>query len=131
MKKSEIGDKTKAAHLSYLGDARIGEGVNVGAGTITCNYDGVTKHQTVIEDHAFVGSDSQLIAPVTIHRSAYVAAGSSIYQDVPEDSLAIARSRQVIKEIRQQHDQTAMRELFRELIEHPAGIRLLQPRDNL
>jgi bifunctional UDP-N-acetylglucosamine pyrophosphorylase/glucosamine-1-phosphate N-acetyltransferase len=98
VKKSEIGDKTKAAHLSYLGDARIGEGVNVGAGTITCNYDGVTKHQTVIEDHAFVGSDSQLIAPVTIHRSAYVAAGSSIYQDVPEDSLAIARSRQVIKE---------------------------------
>lgn len=98
VKKSEIGDKTKAAHLSYLGDAHIGQGVNVGAGTITCNYDGVSKHQTVIEDHVFIGSDSQLIAPVTIHRSAYVAAGSCIDQDVPEESLAIARSRQVIKE---------------------------------
>jgi bifunctional UDP-N-acetylglucosamine pyrophosphorylase/glucosamine-1-phosphate N-acetyltransferase len=98
VKKSEIGDKSKAAHLSYLGDAQIGQGVNVGAGTITCNYDGVSKHQTVIEDHVFVGSDSQLIAPVTIHRSAYIAAGSSIYEDVPEDALAIARSRQVIKE---------------------------------
>jgi len=98
VKKSEIGDKTKAAHLSYLGDAQIGQGVNIGAGTITCNYDGVSKHPTVIEDHVFVGSDSQLIAPVTIHRSAYVAAGSSICEDVPEDSLAIARSRQVIKE---------------------------------
>ncbi|PYV43490.1 MAG: bifunctional UDP-N-acetylglucosamine diphosphorylase/glucosamine-1-phosphate N-acetyltransferase GlmU [Acidobacteria bacterium] len=98
VKKSEIGDKTKAAHLSYLGDAQIGQGVNIGAGTITCNYDGVSKHPTVIEDHVFVGSDSQLIAPVTIHRNAYVAAGSSICEDVPEDSLAIARSRQVIKE---------------------------------
>jgi bifunctional UDP-N-acetylglucosamine pyrophosphorylase / glucosamine-1-phosphate N-acetyltransferase len=98
VKKSEIGDMTKAAHLSYLGDAHIGKDVNIGAGTITCNYDGVEKHQTVIEDHVFIGSDSQLIAPVTIHRGAFVAAGSSINQEVPEDSLAIARSQQVIKE---------------------------------
>jgi bifunctional UDP-N-acetylglucosamine pyrophosphorylase/glucosamine-1-phosphate N-acetyltransferase len=98
VKKSEIGDMSKAAHLSYLGDAQIGKDVNIGAGTITCNYDGVEKHQTVIEDHVFIGSDSQLIAPVTIHRGAFVAAGSSINQEVPEDSLAIARSQQVIKE---------------------------------
>jgi bifunctional UDP-N-acetylglucosamine pyrophosphorylase/glucosamine-1-phosphate N-acetyltransferase len=98
VKKSEIGDMTKAAHLSYLGDAQIGKDVNIGAGTITCNYDGAEKHRTVIEDHVFIGSDSQLIAPVTIHRGAFVAAGSSINQEVPEDSLAIARSRQVIKE---------------------------------
>jgi len=98
VKKSEIGDMSKAAHLSYLGDAQIGKDVNIGAGTITCNYDGVEKHRTVIEDHVFIGSDSQLIAPVTIHRGAFVAAGSSITQEVPEDSLAIARSQQVIKE---------------------------------
>jgi bifunctional UDP-N-acetylglucosamine pyrophosphorylase / glucosamine-1-phosphate N-acetyltransferase len=98
IKKSNLGNNTKAAHLSYLGDAEIGSDVNIGAGTITCNYDGVSKNTTVIEDGVFVGSDSQLIAPVTIRRGAYIAAGSTIQQDVPEDALAIARSHQVNKE---------------------------------
>jgi len=98
IKNTRIGDHSKASHLSYLGDAQVGEHVNIGAGTITCNYDGTTKHQTVIEDRVFVGSDSQLIAPVTIHQGAYIAAGSSIDQEVPPDSLAIARSRQINKE---------------------------------
>jgi bifunctional UDP-N-acetylglucosamine pyrophosphorylase/glucosamine-1-phosphate N-acetyltransferase len=97
LKKTTVGDGSKASHLSYLGDATIGKEVNVGAGTITCNYDGVKKQPTIIEDQVFVGSDSQLIAPVTIHRGAYVAAGSTITEEVPEDSLAIARSQQVIK----------------------------------
>jgi bifunctional UDP-N-acetylglucosamine pyrophosphorylase / glucosamine-1-phosphate N-acetyltransferase len=98
IKNSQLGNRTKAAHLSYLGDAEIGQDVNVGAGTITCNYDGVSKNKTIIEDGVFVGSDSQLIAPVTVHRGAYIAAGSTIQQDVPEDALAIARSQQVNKE---------------------------------
>ena len=85
-------------HLTYLGDATIGADVNVGAGVITCNYDGEKKHPTTIEDGVFVGSDSQLIAPVTIGKGAYVGAGSSITQDVPPDSLAIARGRQSVKE---------------------------------
>jgi bifunctional UDP-N-acetylglucosamine pyrophosphorylase/glucosamine-1-phosphate N-acetyltransferase len=97
LKKTTIGKGSKANHLAYLGDATIGEKVNVGAGTITCNYDGVAKHPTVIEDGAFIGSDSQLIAPVRVGRGAYVAAGSSITEDVPPDSLAIARGRQVNK----------------------------------
>jgi len=98
MKKSTLGAGSKAPHLTYLGDAEVGRGVNVGAGTITCNYDGKTKHQTIIEDGAFIGSDVQLVAPVRIGRGAYVAAGSSIVEDVPAGSLAIARSRQVVKE---------------------------------
>jgi bifunctional UDP-N-acetylglucosamine pyrophosphorylase / glucosamine-1-phosphate N-acetyltransferase len=98
LKKTTIGRGSKANHLSYLGDASIGSNVNVGAGTITCNYDGKTKHQTVIEDGAFIGSDTQLIAPVRIGRDAYVAAGSSITDDVPAESLAIARSKQTNKE---------------------------------
>ena len=98
IKNSRLGTKTKAAHLSYLGDSEIGQEVNVGAGTITCNYDGVSKNKTIIEDGVFVGSDSQLIAPVTVHRGAYIAAGSTIHEDVPEDALAIARSQQVNKE---------------------------------
>jgi bifunctional UDP-N-acetylglucosamine pyrophosphorylase/glucosamine-1-phosphate N-acetyltransferase len=98
LKKTTMGRGAKANHLAYLGDATIGEKVNVGAGTITCNYDGVAKHPTVIEDGAFIGSDSQLIAPVRVGRGAYVAAGSSITEDVPPDSLAIARGRQVNKE---------------------------------
>jgi len=97
LKKTTMGKGAKANHLAYLGDATIGEKVNIGAGTITCNYDGVNKHQTIIEDGAFIGSDSQLIAPVRVGRGAYVAAGSSITQDVPEGTLAIARSRQVNK----------------------------------
>lgn len=98
IKKSKVGQGTKAMHLSYLGDATIGQNVNIGAGTITCNYDGTHKHATTIEDDVFVGTDSQLIAPVRIGKGAYVAAGSSITDDVPADSLAIARGRQVIKE---------------------------------
>jgi bifunctional UDP-N-acetylglucosamine pyrophosphorylase/glucosamine-1-phosphate N-acetyltransferase len=98
LKKTKMGRGSKANHLAYLGDATIGEKVNVGAGTITCNYDGVAKHPTVIEDGAFIGSDSQLIAPVTVGRGAYVAAGSSITEDVPPESLAIARGKQVNKE---------------------------------
>jgi bifunctional UDP-N-acetylglucosamine pyrophosphorylase/glucosamine-1-phosphate N-acetyltransferase len=98
LKKTALGRGSKANHLSYLGDATIGEGVNVGAGTITCNYDGVAKHQTVIEDGAFIGSDTQLIAPVRVGRGAYVAAGSSITDDVPAESLGIARAKQTNKE---------------------------------
>jgi bifunctional UDP-N-acetylglucosamine pyrophosphorylase/glucosamine-1-phosphate N-acetyltransferase len=98
LKKTVLGRGSKASHLAYLGDATIGERVNIGAGTITCNYDGKAKHQTVIEDGAFIGSDSQLIAPVRIGRDAYVGAGSSITEDVPAESLAIARGKQVNKE---------------------------------
>jgi bifunctional UDP-N-acetylglucosamine pyrophosphorylase/glucosamine-1-phosphate N-acetyltransferase len=94
LKKTVLGRGSKANHLSYLGDAVIGEGVNVGAGTITCNYDGRAKHQTIIEDGAFIGSNSQLVAPVRIGKGAYVGAGSTITHDVPAGSLAIARGRQ-------------------------------------
>jgi bifunctional UDP-N-acetylglucosamine pyrophosphorylase/glucosamine-1-phosphate N-acetyltransferase len=94
LKKTTMGPGSKASHLSYLGDATIGSKVNVGAGTITCNYDGESKHQTVIEDDVFVGSDTQLIAPVRIGKGAYVGAGSSITQDVPAGALGIARGRQ-------------------------------------
>jgi bifunctional UDP-N-acetylglucosamine pyrophosphorylase/glucosamine-1-phosphate N-acetyltransferase len=94
LKKTRLGDRSKANHLAYLGDATIGQDVNIGAGTITCNYDGVTKQQTVIESDVFIGSDSQLVAPVTVGRGAYVAAGSSITEDVPADALGIARARQ-------------------------------------
>ena len=94
LKNTTLGDGSKANHLSYLGDATIGAHVNIGAGTITCNYDGTAKHQTVIADEAFVGSDSTLIAPVTVGRGAYVAAGSAITSDVPAGALGIARARQ-------------------------------------
>ncbi len=97
-KKTRMGRGSKANHLTYLGDAIIGEKVNVGAGTITCNYDGVNKNTTTIEDGAFIGSDSTLVAPVKIGRGAYVAAAACITEDVPEDSLAIARAKQVNKE---------------------------------
>jgi bifunctional UDP-N-acetylglucosamine pyrophosphorylase/glucosamine-1-phosphate N-acetyltransferase len=98
LKKARLGTGSKSMHLAYLGDVTIGNDVNIGAGVITCNYDGFKKHPTVIEDGAFVGTDSQLIAPVRIGRSAYVAAGSSITEDVPPESLAIGRGRQVNKE---------------------------------
>ena len=97
LKKTSLGRGSKANHLSYLGDATIGEKVNIGAGTITCNYDGTAKHPTVIEDGAFVGSDTQLIAPVRVGKRAYVAAGSSITHDVPDGALAISRGRQINK----------------------------------
>jgi bifunctional UDP-N-acetylglucosamine pyrophosphorylase/glucosamine-1-phosphate N-acetyltransferase len=98
LKKTRLGARSKASHLTYLGDATVGEDVNIGAGTITCNYDGTTKHQTVIGDGAFIGSDSQLIAPVSVGAGAYVAAGSSITRDVPDQALGIARGRQENKE---------------------------------
>lgn len=97
LKKTTLGRGSKANHLSYLGDATIGEKVNIGAGTITCNYDGVNKHQTVIEDGAFIGSDSQLVAPVRVGEGAYVAAGSSITEDVAAGALAISRGKQTNK----------------------------------
>ena len=97
-KKARLGKRSKANHLTYLGDAEIGEDVNVGAGTITCNYDGKHKHTTVIEDGAFIGSDSTLVAPVKIGKGAYVGAASCITDDVPPDSLAIGRARQIVKE---------------------------------
>ena len=97
-KKTRLGKGSKANHLTYLGDAEIGAGVNVGAGTITCNYDGVNKNTTTIEDGAFIGSDTTLVAPVRIGRDAYVGAASCITEDVPQESLAVARGRQVNKE---------------------------------
>jgi bifunctional UDP-N-acetylglucosamine pyrophosphorylase/glucosamine-1-phosphate N-acetyltransferase len=95
LKKTSLGAGSKVNHLSYLGDAQIGANVNVGAGTITCNYDGRTKHQTVVEDGAFIGSDTQLIAPVRVGKGAYVGAGSSITSDVPPGALGIGRGRQI------------------------------------
>jgi bifunctional UDP-N-acetylglucosamine pyrophosphorylase/glucosamine-1-phosphate N-acetyltransferase len=93
-KKAVFGEGAKASHLSYIGDAEVGANVNIGAGTITCNYDGVRKHKTVIEDGAFIGSDSQLVAPVRIGRGAYVGAGSTITKDVPAEALALSRTPQ-------------------------------------
>jgi bifunctional UDP-N-acetylglucosamine pyrophosphorylase/glucosamine-1-phosphate N-acetyltransferase len=108
-KNTRMGRGSKANHLTYLGDSDIGAGVNVGAGTITCNYDGAHKHMTIIEDGAFIGSDSTLVAPVRIGKGAYVAAGSTITHDVPADSLAIGRSRQITKEswARERRDERA------------------------
>ncbi len=97
MKKSDFGPGSKAMHLSYVGDAQVGRGVNIGAGTITCNYDGVRKNPTTIGDGVFIGSGTELIAPVKVGRGAYVAAGSTITDDVPADALAVARARQVEK----------------------------------
>jgi bifunctional UDP-N-acetylglucosamine pyrophosphorylase/glucosamine-1-phosphate N-acetyltransferase len=97
VKKSRVGRGTKALHLTYLGDATLGEKVNIGAGTITCNYDGVNKNPTVIEDGVFIGSGNMLVAPVRIGEGSYTAAGSAITEDVPPESLAIARSPQVTK----------------------------------
>lgn len=97
IKKSRIDSCSKVPHLSYIGDADIGKSVNIGAGVITCNYDGIQKHQTIINDNAFIGSDSQLVAPITIGENAYIASGSTIVSDVPSFSLSIARSKQTNK----------------------------------
>jgi bifunctional UDP-N-acetylglucosamine pyrophosphorylase/glucosamine-1-phosphate N-acetyltransferase len=94
VKKSRLGRRSKANHLTYLGDAEIGERCNIGAGTITCNYDGVSKHVTTLGDEVFIGSDTQLVAPVTVGRGAYVGAGSTITKDVPEQALALSRAQQ-------------------------------------
>lgn len=98
LKKTELGAGSKAQHLAYLGDAVIGEDVNIGAGTITCNYDGVKKHATHIRPRSFVGSNSTLVAPVEIGEGSYIAAGSVITNSVPEDTLAVGRARQVDKQ---------------------------------
>jgi bifunctional UDP-N-acetylglucosamine pyrophosphorylase/glucosamine-1-phosphate N-acetyltransferase len=98
LKKTRLGRGSKASHLAYLGDATVGENVNIGAGVITCNYDGEKKNQTIIEDGSFVGTNSSLVAPVKVGRGAYVAAGSVITQDVPAGSLALGRARQEVKE---------------------------------
>jgi bifunctional UDP-N-acetylglucosamine pyrophosphorylase/glucosamine-1-phosphate N-acetyltransferase len=98
IKNSRIGKGSKVPHLSYIGDATIGTGVNIGAGSITCNYDGVRKHQTIIEDGAFIGSDTMLVAPVRIGKHAVTGAASAITRDVPPGSLAIERSEQKIVE---------------------------------
>ncbi len=94
VKKGQLGEGTKAGHLAYIGDAMVGARVNISAGVITCNYDGVNKHMTVIGDDAFIGTDSQLVAPVTIERNAYVAAGSTITRTAPADALTICRARE-------------------------------------
>jgi len=98
VKKTRLGARSKASHLSYLGDGEIGEGVNIGAGTIFCNYDGFQKHKTTIEDDVFIGSDSQLVAPVTIGKGAYVGTGTTVTMNVPADALALSRTRQSNKE---------------------------------
>jgi bifunctional UDP-N-acetylglucosamine pyrophosphorylase / glucosamine-1-phosphate N-acetyltransferase len=98
LKNTQLGDRTNVAHLSYLGDTTAGNQVNVGAGTITANYDGVNKHRTIIGDRTKTGSNSVLVAPVTLGDDVYVAAGSTVTEDVPNDSLVIARSRQVVKQ---------------------------------
>ena len=97
-KKAHLKRGTKAGHLSYLGDAEIGEKCNIGAGTITCNYDGVNKSLTKLGDGVFVGSDTQLVAPVTVGDGAFIAAGSTITQDVPAQALALSRTPQTVKE---------------------------------
>jgi bifunctional UDP-N-acetylglucosamine pyrophosphorylase/glucosamine-1-phosphate N-acetyltransferase len=94
IKKSALGAGSKANHHAYLGDATIGANVNIGAGTITCNYDGVTKHQTIIEDGAFIGSDTQLVAPVTVGKGAYVGSGSTVRHNVPPGALAVSAGKQ-------------------------------------
>ncbi len=92
-----IGENTKINHHAYIGDAKIGKNVNIGAGTITCNYDGSKKHKTTIEDNAFIGTHNSLAAPLNIGRNAYTAAGSTITRNVPDDSLVIGRCRQIVK----------------------------------
>jgi len=111
MKKSVLGKGSKAMHLTYIGDAEVGEKVNIGAGTITCNYDGVNKNKTVIEDNVFIGSGTELVAPVTVKKNGYVAAGSTITEDIPEDSLGVARERQrnIIDWVKRKRDKAKLK----------------------
>ena len=95
IKKSTVGEGSKVSHLSYIGDTEMGANVNIGAGTITCNYDGVNKFKTVIGDDVFVGSDTQLVAPVAVKTGATIGAGSTITKDTPEHTLTLSRSEQV------------------------------------
>ena len=94
VKKADIGEGTKANHLTYIGDSEIGRDVNVGAGVVTCNYDGARKHTTVIGDNAFIGSGVMLVAPVTVHADATIGAGSAIGKDAPPDALTLTRAPQ-------------------------------------
>ena len=119
-KKADIGEGSKVPHLTYVGDATVGERVNVGAGTITCNYDGVAKHQTVIEDEAFVGTNTSLVAPVRVGKGAIVAAGSTITDDVPPDAIAFGRAQQVNKPERAAAWREKAREAQRQKGEAPA-----------
>ncbi len=98
IKNSVVGDKTKISHLTYVGDCDVGENVNFGCGTVIVNYDGKKKHRTTIKDNAFIGCNTNLVSPVTVGENAYTAAGSTVTEDVPDNSLAIARARQVNKE---------------------------------
>jgi bifunctional UDP-N-acetylglucosamine pyrophosphorylase/glucosamine-1-phosphate N-acetyltransferase len=95
IKNSDVGTGSKANHLAYVGDATIGKKVNIGAGTITCNYDGVNKHRTIIEDEAFIGSDTQLVAPVTVGKGATLGAGTTLTKDAPANQLTVTRVKQV------------------------------------
>ena len=97
IKKAIIAEGTKVPHLTYMGDTEIGKGTNIGCGSITCNYDGINKHKTIIGDNVFVGSNTNFVAPVKIGNNVLIAAGSTITDDVPDDSLAIARQRQIVK----------------------------------
>ena len=97
IKKSDIGDRSKVSHLAYLGDSEVGNECNFGCGSITVNYDGVNKHKTIIGDHVFIGCNTNLVAPVKIFNNSFIACGSTITADVPENTLAIARSRQLNK----------------------------------
>jgi len=103
IKNATLGNNSKAAHLAYIGDAEIGEGVNFGCGAVTVNYDGKLKHKTVVEDGAFIGSNVNLVAPIRVHKDAFVAAGSTITDNVPPEALAIARQKQTNKEGRAKH----------------------------
>jgi bifunctional UDP-N-acetylglucosamine pyrophosphorylase/glucosamine-1-phosphate N-acetyltransferase len=103
VKKSVIGKGTRASHLSYIGDATVGEKVNVGAGTIFCNYDGRKKHPTIIENEVFIGSNTELVAPIKIGRGAVIGAGSTITKEVPPDTLAVSRAKQVHYKKRKPH----------------------------
>lgn len=97
VKKSIVGDRTKASHLAYIGDSEIGKDCNFGCGSITVNYDGVNKHKTIIGDNAFIGCNTNLVAPLKVYNNSFIACGSTITSDVPENTLAIARSRQLNK----------------------------------
>lgn len=97
VKKSIVGDRTKASHLAYIGDSEIGKDCNFGCGSITVNYDGINKHKTIIGDNAFIGCNTNLVAPLKVYNNSFIACGSTITSDVPENTLAIARSRQLNK----------------------------------